>query len=120
MCLFRGSASRYEGWSFRSFEEGREAFRAMEQAEASPEVARLSDESETALSMALGSSAQVRACFARQLFRASAGRSDNTAHGAEEAFVTFWNQLPSDQQGNVIESLVAYVKNPTFAQRRAP
>ena len=48
-------ASRYEGWSFRSFEEGREAFRAMEQAEASPEVARLSDESETALSMALGS-----------------------------------------------------------------
>jgi alkyldihydroxyacetonephosphate synthase len=49
-------ASRYEGWSFRSFEEGWEAFRAMEQAEASPDVARLSDESETALSMALASS----------------------------------------------------------------
>jgi uncharacterized protein DUF1592/uncharacterized protein DUF1588/uncharacterized protein DUF1595/uncharacterized protein DUF1587 len=73
-----------------------------------------------ALAMALGSSAQVRACFARQLFRSSAGRSDNTARGAEEAFVTFWKQLPMEQQGNVIESLVAYVKNPTFAQRRAP
>jgi alkyldihydroxyacetonephosphate synthase len=48
--------SRYEGWSFRSFEEGCEAFRAMEQAEASPEVARLSDETETSLSMALASS----------------------------------------------------------------
>lgn len=73
-----------------------------------------------ALAMALGSSAQVRTCFARQLFRSSAGRSDNTAHGAEEAFVTFWNQLPTNQQGNVTEALVAYVKNPTFAQRRAP
>jgi alkyldihydroxyacetonephosphate synthase len=49
-------ASRYEAWSFRSFEEGCEAFRAMEQAEASPDVARLSDEPETALSIALASS----------------------------------------------------------------
>jgi alkyldihydroxyacetonephosphate synthase len=47
---------RYEGWSFRSFEEGCEAFRSMEQAGASPDVARLSDEDETRLSMALASS----------------------------------------------------------------
>jgi|tagenome__1003787_1003787.scaffolds.fasta_scaffold20964319_4 alkyldihydroxyacetonephosphate synthase len=47
---------RYEGWSFRSFHEGVEAFRAMEQAEASPDVARLSDEEETRLSMAMASS----------------------------------------------------------------
>jgi alkyldihydroxyacetonephosphate synthase len=46
---------RYEGWSFHSFEEGCEAFRAMEQAGASPDVARLSDKQETALSMALAS-----------------------------------------------------------------
>jgi alkyldihydroxyacetonephosphate synthase len=45
----------YEGWSFRSFTEGAEAFRAMEQADASPDVARLSDEEETRLSMALSS-----------------------------------------------------------------
>jgi alkyldihydroxyacetonephosphate synthase len=46
---------RYEGWSFRSFEEGREAFRVMEQADASPDVARLSDEEETRLAFALAS-----------------------------------------------------------------
>ncbi len=47
---------RYEAWSFSSFEAGAEAFRAMEQAGASPDVARLSDEEETRLTMALGSS----------------------------------------------------------------
>jgi alkyldihydroxyacetonephosphate synthase len=46
---------RYEGWSFRSFAEGCEAFRVMEQADASPDVARLSDEDETHLSVALAS-----------------------------------------------------------------
>jgi alkyldihydroxyacetonephosphate synthase len=46
---------RYEGWSFRSFAEGCEAFRVMEQAGASPDVARLSDEEETRLSLALAS-----------------------------------------------------------------
>jgi alkyldihydroxyacetonephosphate synthase len=47
---------RYEGWSFQSFREGVEAFRSMEQAEASPDVARLSDEEETRMTMALASS----------------------------------------------------------------
>jgi alkyldihydroxyacetonephosphate synthase len=46
---------RYEGWSFRSFAEGREAFRVMEQADASPDVARLSDEEETRVSFAMAS-----------------------------------------------------------------
>ena len=45
----------YEGWSFRSFAEGCEALRVMEQADASPDVARLSDEHETRLSLALAS-----------------------------------------------------------------
>jgi alkyldihydroxyacetonephosphate synthase len=48
-------ARRYEGWSFRSFAEGREAFRVMEQADASPDVARLSDEEETRVAFALAS-----------------------------------------------------------------
>jgi alkyldihydroxyacetonephosphate synthase len=47
------SARRYEGWSFRSFDEGTEAFRLMEQRGAAPDVARLSDESETRLTLAL-------------------------------------------------------------------
>jgi alkyldihydroxyacetonephosphate synthase len=46
-------ARRYEGWSFRSFAEGREALRVMEQADAAPDVARLSDEEETRLAVAL-------------------------------------------------------------------
>jgi alkyldihydroxyacetonephosphate synthase len=45
----------YEGWSFRTFAEGCEAFRVMEQRGASPDVARLSDEHETALGIALAS-----------------------------------------------------------------
>ncbi len=42
----------YEGWSFASFADGCEAFRALEQRGASPDVARLSDEEETRLSLA--------------------------------------------------------------------
>jgi alkyldihydroxyacetonephosphate synthase len=52
---------RYEGWSFRSFAEGREAFRVMEQADAAPDVARLSDEEETRLGLALAAQAGGRA-----------------------------------------------------------
>ncbi|HWH43261.1 MAG TPA: FAD-binding oxidoreductase, partial [Thermoleophilaceae bacterium] len=49
-------ARRYEGWSFRSFEEGCEAFRAMEQGHVAPDVARLSDEHETRVTLSLASS----------------------------------------------------------------
>ena len=44
---------RYDGWSFRSFEEGADALRVMEQADASPDLARLSDEEETRVSLAM-------------------------------------------------------------------
>jgi alkyldihydroxyacetonephosphate synthase len=47
---------RHEGWSFASFAEGCDAFRVMEQAEASADVNRLSDEAETGLTMAMASS----------------------------------------------------------------
>ena len=50
------TASRYEGWSFRSFEEGWETLRQLEQGGLSPDVARLSDEHETRLSLALSGS----------------------------------------------------------------
>ena len=49
------AAGHYEGWSFRSFAEGCDALRVMEQADASPDVTRLSDEEETRLSAALTS-----------------------------------------------------------------
>ena len=49
----------YEGWSFRSFEEGVEALRTLAQQDAAPDVARLSDVDETRLTMALGSTGSV-------------------------------------------------------------
>jgi len=52
--LRRKPAERhYEAWMFHDFEEGVEAFRALEQGDIAPDVARLSDESETRLSLAL-------------------------------------------------------------------
>ena len=56
----RPETRRYEGWFFRSFREGAEALRALVQEEAAPDVARLSDEDETRLALALagGSAAQ--------------------------------------------------------------
>jgi Protein of unknown function (DUF1592)/Protein of unknown function (DUF1588)/Protein of unknown function (DUF1595)/Protein of unknown function (DUF1587) len=71
-----------------------------------------------ALAVAMSTSAQVRACLARQVFRSSTGRSDDSVKASEDAFVQFWKQLPAAQQGSVLETLVAYVKNPTFVQRR--
>ena len=49
-------ARRYEGWSFSSFEEGVDAFRVLEQAGAAPDIARLSDEDETRLTLGMSSS----------------------------------------------------------------
>jgi alkyldihydroxyacetonephosphate synthase len=44
---------RYEGWFVRSFREGWEVLRELEHAGAAPDVARLSDEAETQMSLAL-------------------------------------------------------------------
>jgi len=46
-------ARRYEGWSFRSFAAGCDAFRALEHEHAAPDVARLPDEEETRPAMAM-------------------------------------------------------------------
>jgi alkyldihydroxyacetonephosphate synthase len=61
---------RYEGWSFRTFGEGLEAFRVMEQAGASPDVARLSDREETRLSMAMAGEGGLAGRLGRSYLRA--------------------------------------------------
>jgi hypothetical protein len=71
------------------------------------------------LAAALADSGDVRTCAARQLFRASAGRSDDSAAGAEAAFIEVWKTLPPEAQGNVIETLVAFVRSPGFVERSA-
>jgi len=73
-----------------------------------------------ALATALGQSAQVRECLARQFFRSSSGRSDDSVANAEQSFVNMWKQMSSDQQGKFVEVLVAYVRSPLFDQRSAP
>ena len=49
-------ARRYEAWSVGTFAQGVEAMRRLEQAGAHPDVCRLSDEAETQLTAAMGSS----------------------------------------------------------------
>ena len=70
-----------------------------------------------ALARALSRSAAVRACMARQLFRASTGRGDGSAAGAENNFVTEWQRLSADQQSSLIETLVALVRSDVFVER---
>jgi hypothetical protein len=69
---------------------------------------------------ALAHSTSVKQCLARQLFRSTAARSDASVQDAEDGFVELWKQLPEDQQGRLAEVLVAFVKSPTFIQRRIP
>lgn len=53
----RAACRRYEAWSFASLEQGAEAFRALVQRDAAPDVARLSDAGETGLALAQGAAA---------------------------------------------------------------
>ena len=70
----RPETRRYEAWSFRSFAEGAECFRALEQGGHAPDVARLSDEQETALTFAAaGSSVKQRAARRYLRLRGHAG-----------------------------------------------
>ncbi len=84
-----------------------------------------------ALATALSNSAAVRECFARNMFRASSGRSDDDVQAAETAFIAYWKgvaapapdaahpQPASAGQGSILETLRSYITTPTFTQRRA-
>lgn len=72
------------------------------------------------LAEALAGSAEVRSCFARYVFRATVARSDDTVEAAEDAFVDDIESMPAEQQGNVMDTLMAYVSGPLFTHRRLP
>jgi alkyldihydroxyacetonephosphate synthase len=61
---------RFEGWFARSFEEGAEALRGLVQAGLAPDVARLSDEAETRMSVAMAGSAGATAFAGRAVLKA--------------------------------------------------
>jgi alkyldihydroxyacetonephosphate synthase len=80
---------RYEGWSFRSFEEGCAAFRAMEQGHVAPDVARLSDRDETRMAMAMSSHGGV----VERLGRAYLG---SRGHGEGSIAIVGWEGEEGD------------------------
>jgi alkyldihydroxyacetonephosphate synthase len=61
---------RYEGWLVRSFAEGCEILRGLAQDEIAPDLARLSDEGETAMSLALAGGDGVKAAIGSAVVRA--------------------------------------------------
>jgi alkyldihydroxyacetonephosphate synthase len=61
---------RYEGWSFRSFEDGVAAFRELAQEHAAPDVARLSDEEETRLAMQISASGSLTERIGKRYLKA--------------------------------------------------
>lgn len=71
------------------------------------------------LARALAESPAVRACFARFVFRAASASGDAALRPSEDAFVAAWQAIPEAAQGNIVETLLAYVKSPSFAARRA-
>ena len=66
----RPAAQRYEGWFVRTFAEGADALRRLAQAGIAPDVARLSDEAETRMSLALGGTGGLAARAGRLVLRA--------------------------------------------------
>ena len=83
------------------------------------------------LASALASSAVVRECFARNVFRASAGRSSDDVKAAETAFLNYWKTVPapapdathptpaSAAEGSILEALRSVITSPNFTLRRA-
>ncbi|CAA9535969.1 MAG: Alkyldihydroxyacetonephosphate synthase, partial [uncultured Solirubrobacteraceae bacterium] len=63
-------ARRYEAWFFRSFGEGADALRTLVQADVAPDVARLSDEAETRMSLALAGTDGLKARVGGAVLRA--------------------------------------------------
>jgi hypothetical protein len=67
---------------------------------------------------AMARSTQVKRCFARQLFRTTAARSDSSVRAAEDAFVEVWEQLDTMARDRLVDVIVAYVQSPLFVERR--
>jgi alkyldihydroxyacetonephosphate synthase len=65
----RPSQSRYEGWSFATFNDGLAAMRSLAQAHVAPDVARLSDREETRVGMAVASHGGAAEALGRRYLR---------------------------------------------------
>jgi hypothetical protein len=72
------------------------------------------------LARALAASDSVRECFARFMFRAASATGDAAATPGEAEFVALWQAQPEAARDSIVETLIAYVKRPSFALRRLP
>ncbi|HTA91161.1 MAG TPA: DUF1588 domain-containing protein [Polyangiaceae bacterium] len=78
------------------------------------------------LALALSTSTSVRECFARNIFRGSAGNSDTDNQMSEDDFIKFWNTQTNAAtkgasfagDGDIIDTIRAYITSPTFNIRR--
>jgi hypothetical protein len=71
------------------------------------------------LALALSESPEVRACYARHLFRSVAAASGASVKLSEDAYIAAWRANPAAEPGSIMESLVTFVTSPLFAYRRA-
>lgn len=71
------------------------------------------------LAQALSESPEVRACYARHLFRSVAAASGASVKKSEDAYIAAWSANPAAEPGSIMESLVTFVTSPLFAYRRA-
>ena len=85
----RPAQQRYDTYALPGFAAGSEALRALEQGGAAPDVARLSDEEETRISLALASHpAATRLLRAYMDARTRLGRAGRSAHGRPAGCLT--------------------------------
>jgi len=74
----------------------------------------------------LATGPSVRECFARNIFRGSAGNSDTDNQMSEDDFIKFWNTQTNAAtkgasfagDGDIIDTIRAYITSPTFNIRR--
>jgi hypothetical protein len=71
------------------------------------------------LALALSQSAEVRACFARHLFHVMSATSVQATKPSEESYLLEWRRDASAESGNIASAILAYVRSPIFAYRRA-
>jgi len=69
------------------------------------------------LAAAFAASDLVRECFARFMFRAAAATGDSAATPGEQQFVDVWRTIPKAARGSIVETLIAYVRRPSFGLR---
>jgi hypothetical protein len=113
------------GFSFEKF-DGMGAYRTQENGKPVDSKVTVADDMDfdgvyadsNQLAKALAQSGAVRACLARFMFRAAVGNSSSLLDDYEEAFMAYWKTLPKAASGNVLETLIAYVRLPSFTQRR--